>query len=133
MCLGYAHDMSDLAKGDEMRGVLHTGDIAKRDGDGYYYITGRMKRFVKIWGNRCNLDSLEQMVKSITLDCACVGVDDRITVFVIKEGLDEQIKDMLSERTGLNKRAFSVVTIENIPKNTSGKVQYQELQKRIEI
>ncbi len=133
VCLGYAHDMSDLAKGDEMRGVLHTGDIAKRDGDGYYYITGRMKRFVKIWGNRCNLDSLEQMVKSITLDCACVGVDDRITVFVIKEGLEEQIKDMLSERTGLNKRAFSVVTIENIPKNTSGKVQYQELQKRIEI
>jgi acyl-coenzyme A synthetase/AMP-(fatty) acid ligase len=116
-----------------MWGVLHTGDIAKRDGDGYYYITGRMKRFVKIWGNRCNLDSLEQMVKSITLDCACVGVDDRITVFVIKEGLEEQIKDMLSERTGLNKRAFSVVTIENIPKNTSGKVQYQELQKRIEI
>lgn len=129
VCLGYAQTKEDLSKGDEMCGRLYTGDVAKRDEDGFYYITGRMKRFVKIWGNRCNLDSLEQIVKEVTTDCACVGIDDHITVFVEKEGLEDQIKKLLSEKTGFNKRAFSVERIENIPKNTSGKIQYQELQK----
>ena len=46
--LGYAECRADLAKGDENHGVLHTGDVARRDADGYYYITGRMKRFVKV-------------------------------------------------------------------------------------
>lgn len=127
--LGYAECIADLAKGDENHGILHTGDIAHRDADGYYYITGRMKRFVKIWGNRCNLDATEQLVKSITTNCACAGVDDKITIFVTEEGLETQIKNYLSEKTGLNTRAFAVKVIDSIPKNNSGKILYSELQK----
>lgn len=127
--LGYAECRADLAKGDENQGVLYTGDVARRDADGFYYITGRLKRFVKIWGNRCNLDATEQLVKSITTNCACAGVDDKITVFVTESGLEEQIIKKLSEKTGLNSRAFDVKVINNIPKNDSGKVQYAELQK----
>lgn len=130
--LGYAECINDLAKGDENHGLLHTGDIARRDKDGYYYITGRMKRFVKIWGNRCNLDATEQLVKTITTNCACVGVDDKITVFVTEEGLETQIKNYLTEKTGLNVRAFSVKVIDSIPKNTSGKILYSELQKMLD-
>lgn len=130
--LGYAECINDLAKGDENHGILHTGDIARRDKDGYYYITGRMKRFVKIWGNRCNLDATEQLVKTITTNCACVGVDDKITVFVTEEGLETQIKNYLTEKTGLNVRAFSVKVIDSIPKNTSGKILYSELQKMLD-
>ena len=40
--MGYAESIADLAKGDENNGVLHTGDVARRDNDGYYYITGRL-------------------------------------------------------------------------------------------
>jgi acyl-coenzyme A synthetase/AMP-(fatty) acid ligase len=130
--LGYAENISDLAKGDENLGILSTGDVARRDTDGYYYITGRLKRFVKIWGNRCNLDATEQLVKSITTNCACAGVDDKITVFVTEAGLEESIKSLLSEKTGLNTRAFAVKVIDNIPKNDSGKVQYAELQKMLD-
>ena len=39
--LGYAFCIKDFSKGDENNGVLFTGDIAKRDSDGYYYIVGR--------------------------------------------------------------------------------------------
>jgi len=127
--LGYAECRADLANGDENNGVLYTGDVARRDSDGYYYITGRLKRFVKIWGNRCNLDAVEQIVKEVTTNCACVGVDDKITVFVTTEEVTDEIITLLVSRTGLNNRAFEVKVIDSIPKNDSGKVQYVELQK----
>ncbi len=130
--MGYAECREDLAKGDENHGVLHTGDIARRDEEGFYYITGRLKRFVKVWGNRCNLDATEQFVKAITTNCACAGVDDKITIFVTEEGWDGKIKSLLSEKMGLNVRAFAVKVINAIPKNDSGKIQYAELQKMLD-
>ena len=45
--LGYAEKGEDLAHGDERNGCLVTGDMAKRDEDGFYYIVGRKKRFLK--------------------------------------------------------------------------------------
>lgn len=129
--MGYAESINDLAKDDENHGILHTGDIARMDADGFYYITGRLKRFVKVWGNRCNLDATEQLLKGITTNCACVGVDDKITIFVTTEGLDGDIKTLLAEKMGLNTRAFEVRIISEIPKNSSGKVQYAELQKML--
>ena len=50
--LGYAHNRDDLNKGDENKGKLYTGDIASKDEDGYLYIKGRKKRFVKLYGKR---------------------------------------------------------------------------------
>jgi len=126
--LGYAECRADLAKGDENHGVLHTGDVARRDADGYYYITGRMKRFVKVWGNRCNLDATEQIVKSITTSCACVGVDDKITIFVTQAGLEDEIIKLLVSKTGFNNRAFEVRVIDTIPVKSSGKIDYQAMQ-----
>lgn len=131
VCMGYAECIRDLAKGDENHGVLHTGDVARFDSDGFFYITGRMKRFVKVWGNRCNLDATEQLVKAITTSCACVGVDDKITVFVTEIGLEDKIKTYLVDKTGLNIRAFEVKVIEEIPTLPSGKLDYQTMQKMI--
>ena len=129
--LGYAESAEDLMKGDENQGVLHTGDMARVDEDGFYYITGRKKRFVKVWGNRCNLDQVEQLVKPITTTCACAGIDDHITVFVTKEGLEKEIKDLLASKTGLNPIAFAVKVIEAIPVKDSGKIDYQMLQQML--
>lgn len=131
VCLGYAERREDLMKGDENHGELHTGDVARFDKDGFFYITGRMKRFVKVWGNRTNLDATEQLVKAITPNCACCGVDDLITVFVTEEGLEDTIKTLLVEKTGFNPRAFQVKRIDAIPVKTSGKVDYPQLQKML--
>lgn len=131
VCMGYAECIEDLAEGDENHGVLHTGDVARFDNDGYFYITGRMKRFVKVWGNRCNLDATEQLVKAITTSCACVGVDDKITIFITESGLEDKIKKYLIDKTGLNIRAFDVKVIDAIPTLSSGKLDYQTMQKMI--
>jgi acyl-CoA synthetase (AMP-forming)/AMP-acid ligase II len=127
VCMGYAECIEDLAKGDENCGVLHTGDVARRDADGYYYITGRMKRFVKVWGNRVNLDAIEQMIKPITPDCACIGIDDNITIFITNVTYSDIIKNFLAEKTKLNARAFTVKIISEIPHKVSGKVDYSKL------
>ena len=123
VCLGYAEKREDLLLGDENKGELHTGDIAHRDVDGFYYITGRKSRFVKVWGNRCNLDTVEQLVKTIVIDCACVGVDDKITIFVTKKGYEDKIQRLLIDRTRFNPSVFQIRIIKEIPKSLSGKIK----------
>lgn len=126
--MGYAECAEDLLRGDDNHGRLATGDIARRDEDGFYYITGRKKRFVKIWGNRCNLDQIEQLAKTITTSCACVGVDDQVTIFTTARGVEQDIKQLLTTKTGLNSRAFLVREIDAIPVSESGKLDYRAMQ-----
>jgi len=126
--LGYAEVKSDLEKGDENNGELHTGDIARRDEDGFYYITGRKKRFVKLYGNRINLDAVEQLLKSMDGgEYVCSGNDDNLIVYTTHPVKIESIIQFLSEKTGINGLAFSVKEIAEIPKNSSGKILYAEL------
>ena len=133
VALGYAECGEDLAKGDEFGGVLVTGDMAMRDEDGFYYITGRKKRFLKIFGNRVNLDETEQMIKAHFggLDCACAGRDDQMTIFITDAEFGKDVQDFLAQKTGLNSVAFVPKSIARIPKNEAGKTLYMELEKLI--
>jgi acyl-coenzyme A synthetase/AMP-(fatty) acid ligase len=130
VALGYACCHDDLIKEDEWKGVLHTGDVAKRDSDGYYYITGRKKRFIKLFGNRVNLDEVERLLKDQFegVDFACSGRDDNLKIYTDmgKEVLLE-ILDYLYEMTGINSRAVSIQRLDKIPKNEAGKTLYSEL------
>lgn len=133
--MGYAECAEDLLKGDENHGVLHTGDLARKDEDGFYYIIGRKKRFVKVWGNRCNLDAVEQMVRDmcnvlcVVCDVAVTGIDDKITVWITnqEEQLHQQIVKELSNKTKLHQSAFYVNWIHSIPKSEAGKTLYSQL------
>ena len=129
--LGYAECAEDLAKGDERHGRLVTGDMAKRDADGFYYVVGRKKRFLKIFGNRVNLDETERLIKDRFpgMDCACGGMDDKMKIFVTEVGKETEVRDFVAEKTHLNFTAFDVVPIDSIPKNASGKTLYSELPK----
>lgn len=130
--LGYAESGVDLIKADERNGILNTGDIAKRDLDGYYYITGRKKRFLKVYGNRVNLDELERLLKShFNTELAIGGYDDHIYIFMLKEDNNDSIKEYIEQITNLNRQAFHFKTITEIPHNESGKVLYNELNKLI--
>ena len=132
--LGYARGPEDLAKGDEWRGVLHTGDLARRDSEGYYYITGRKKRFLKMAGNRVNLDECEQMVRGMfpETDCACCGQDDQLKVFVtLERAQTDAVRRELAGLLHLPLSSILVLHIPRIPRNSSGKVLYPKLEEVI--
>ena len=129
--LGYAECWEDLAKGDERRGILETGDMAQFDEDGYYYIVGRKKRFLKVYGNRVNLDEIDRMVKAhfSNLDFTSAGEDDHMYLFVTDERLTDEVKAFVASKTGLNPAAFKSIAVSGIPKNDAGKPLYRELEK----
>lgn len=126
--LGYAESKKDLATGDERNGVLVTGDIAVRDIDGVYSIVGRKKRFVKIYGNRVNLDETERLLLDKGYTCACCGVDERMSIYTENHGKEEVIHKLISSFLNLNMTAFVVRYISNIPKNVAGKTLYEQLE-----
>lgn len=127
--LGYAQSRDDLQKGDENNGTLVTGDMAKCDKDGYHYIVGRKKRFIKIYGNRVNLDETERMVKTAYehLDCACCGEDDKMKIYITDETQKDNVKKFVADKTGIHFSAYDVIFIQKIPKNESGKTIYAKL------
>ena len=128
--LGYAKCVGDLAKGDERSGVLKTGDMAKFDEDGFYYIVGRKKRFLKIFGSRVNLDEAEQLLRLEfeDIDCACCGVDDKMYVFINKQEKTDDVLKFISSKMSLHHSAFRVLHVEKIPRNESGKILYPALE-----
>lgn len=129
--LGYAESWKDLKKGDERFGKLSTGDMAQRDDDGYYYIVGRKKRFLKMFGKRINLDEIDRLLKTKfdNIECACAGKDDNMYIFVTDEDIVEDARQFVAEKTHLNLSGIKSLFVPEIPKNNSGKIMYIELQK----
>jgi long-chain acyl-CoA synthetase len=126
--LGYAESREDLARGDELRGVLRTGDQARFDADGYAYITGRLKRFLKLFGKRFNLDDVESIVsRQFALPVACFGSDDLLQIAL--EGTDDpdQARDTVCKLFDLPRTAVSVAAVSELPRTANGKLNYQAL------
>ena len=121
--LGYATCREDLLKGDENHGVMHTGDLARRDADGCYFIIGRLKRFLKIYGLRIGLDEVERMVKAeFKTDCYCKGDDERLLVLVTDPDLTDKLPRFIEEKTHLFHQRVEVLVVEEIQRNEAGKV-----------
>ena len=129
--MGYALNKEDLQKGDEFCGEYHTGDIAKRDADGFYFIIGRKGRFLKLFGLRVSLDETERILKTQyhNVDFCCTGDDKRMNIFVTDVGIKDEIIPFISGKTNLHNSAFRVYVIDEIPRNDYGKVKFAELEK----
>ncbi|CRK60887.1 Long-chain-fatty-acid--CoA ligase [Alloactinosynnema sp. L-07] len=125
--MGYAESAAELADGDQCGGVLATGDLGHLDDDGYLFITGRLKRIGKVFGNRVSLDDIEQIVGGTV---AAVAAGDKVVVFI--EGADRDTAKAaaktLAERLHLHVTGFDVRSVDALPLLPSGKIDYRSLE-----
>lgn len=125
--LGYAEGKADLTLGDENKGRLYTGDIALFDDHGFYFIVGRIKRFIKLFGNRVNLDELERLLLDRGVQSACTGKDNALVIYILKPEDINLVKDFLTQKLGIHFSVIDIRIIDEIPKNASGKTLYSKL------
>jgi acyl-coenzyme A synthetase/AMP-(fatty) acid ligase len=131
--MGYATASEDLARGDDSRGVLHTGDLGHLDQDGFLYITGRSKRIGKVFGVRVSLDEVEELVTGLGA-VAVIGANDRLSVF--HERGDEPDVLSMRKQLALNLKVPAQALVfrraDPLPVLPSGKPDYQRLQAHVE-
>lgn len=132
--MGYAEKAEDLALGDVLRGVLHTEDLGYFDGDGLFYVSGRLKRISKIYGLRVNLDEIEATL-SASVPVAVTGDDSVIAIFCAPHHSQEIEKRLsgLTETYQLHPLAFKCYEVAEFPRTSAGKYDYNRLKELVDV
>ena len=126
--MGYAMSKEELLNGDDFNGEYHTGDLARRDSEGCYFITGRMSRFLKLLSYRVSLDQCEKLIQEqFNIECACTGTDQRMEIYITDASKQNVVLNFISEKTNLFRTLFRIHVLDRIPRSASGKIAYTEL------
>lgn len=120
-------------------GLYHTGDVAMRDSDGYYWFVGRTDDVIKSSGYRIGPFEVESalMKHPAVVECAITGVPDDIRGQVVKativlapdyrdsdrEALAKEIQDFVKQATAPYKYPRIVEFVDELPKTISGKIR----------
>ncbi len=126
VALGYAYSREDIARGDEFGGSLLTGDQVRIDDEGFIFIVGRRKRFVKLQGVSVNLDHVENLLKEANLDCIVVGRENLIIVCHL-ENMAEEITAVVAENFAFHPTTFRLQEVDTLTMNSNGKPDYAAL------
>ena len=127
-------------------GWVYTGDLAYQDEDGYIYLAGRAKDFIKRGGEMIAPDEVEQVLMSHPLveDAAVIGVPDLewgeevralvvrkpITEANIEDELEVELIEYCRQKLAGFKRPRSVVFIDTLPRNVMGKILKRDLREQ---
>lgn len=137
---GY-HDNDALYRYVWRGGVYHTGDIARRDAEGYYWFHGRADDVIKTGGFRVGPYEVEDVLAAhpAVLECCVVGVPDAlrgqaIKAYVVLTGgyapsaaLQKELREYCNSRLAEYKWIRHVELVEELPKTISGKIRRVEL------
>ncbi len=123
--------------------IYHTGDVAWRDEDGYYWFVGRTDDVIKSSGYRIGPFEVESalMKHPAVVECAITGVPDEVrgqvikaTIVLAKEYKDKAGDDLVKEIQNHVKRTTApykyprvVEFVDELPKTISGKIKRTEL------
>jgi len=120
---------ADLARCDDWNGRLPTGDIAYRDAEGCYYIAGRLKRFVKLFGNRVSLDEVEALLHAEFngVEFICFGEDDGLRIAYVGDIVESELIAFASRQLSIHRSAIKCIFLPEIPRLSNGKVNYNAL------
>ena len=127
--IGYVNCPKDLMKKRSNNYLLKTGDLGYFDKDNFFYITGRKKRIVKIYGHRISLDQLQSFLLSKKINNACISKNNLLYIFVNSSNFkSEKILKLINLFIDINISKFiKFIKIKSLPITTSGKMQYQKL------
>jgi acyl-CoA synthetase (AMP-forming)/AMP-acid ligase II len=126
--MGYATAPADLTRGDDLGGVLHTGDVAVKGDDGLYRIVGRRSRILKIYGLRVNVEEIERRLAEMGHSAFCFGEDDKLKVLIEGEGDAVAIRQQIVALFSLPPRGIEVRSGGVVARAASGKVAAAALQ-----
>jgi len=127
--LGYATEPEDFALGDSQSGTLATGDIGYFDCDNFFFITGRAKRFIKLFGLRLSLDAIDDWFALSSIPAVATGNDDRLLI-CIEDGSscsESEVVDKVSSVFKLNKNFVKTKKLASIPRKNGGKIDFKRL------
>ena len=129
-------------------GVYHTGDLAWRDEDGYYWFVGRTDDVIKSSGYRIGPFEVESalMTHPSVVECAVTGVPDPFRGYVVKativlkqewkdkagDGLVKELQEHVKKETAPYKYPRIVEFVEELPKTISGKIRRVEIRQQDE-
>ena len=119
--LGYADSVNDLKKGDENKGKLYTGDLAYKDNENFYYISGRKNRMSKIFGIRINLDDIEIKLKKNSYKVKCISDDKYLKILTSRKYDVQKIKKLIYDSYGINNNFIIISNERNLTNLTNFK------------
>ena len=127
-------------------GLYHTGDMAWRDEDGYYWFEGRIDDVIKSSGYRIGPFEVERalMTHPAVVECAITGVPDDIRGMVVKatvvlgkewkdkagDALVKELQQHVKRETAPYKYPRIVEFVDELPKTISGKIRRVEIRKK---
>ena len=138
---GYWNKPAETA--EAMRGGwFHTGDMGRRDEEGFIYIVGRKVEMIISSGENIYPAEVERVIQALpeVREAAAVGMPDRkkgevVAVFVmLKEGAELTEAALLAALQGKIapfKIPKKVVFVEDFPRNTTGKILKKELKEKL--
>jgi long-chain acyl-CoA synthetase len=120
-------------------GWFHTGDIAKLDADGYFFIVDRKKDLIIRGGYNVYPRELEEVLYEhpAVLECAVIGIPDEqlgeevAAVVALKPGQQatpEELRDHLKRQVAAYKYPRKVWLVDELPKTATGKIMKREIQ-----
>ena len=140
LSVGYYGD-EEKTKESWHDGYYHTGDVAWKDEDGYFWYVGRVDDVIKSSGYRIGPSEIESVIMELpyVLECGVSAAPDEVRGQVVKasivlvagtEGTDElkkEIQEYVKKHTAPYKYPRIVEFRESLPKTVSGKIQRNKL------
>src|SRR5580698_8517900 len=135
---GYYKDPEGTAAVVDSEGWLHTGDLARQDEDGYFFVVGRSKELIIKGGVNIAPRQIDEVLEShpAVLEAAAVGVPDRyfgedaVAFVVLRTEPTADERELLAfceTRLGHFKTPSRIHFLKELPKGPSGKVQRLKL------
>jgi acyl-CoA synthetase (AMP-forming)/AMP-acid ligase II len=139
MMKGYWHQ--EAATQDAIRsGWVYTGDLGYQDEDGYIYLAGRARDFIKRGGEMISPEEVEQVLLSHpdVEEAAVIGLPDlewgeevcAVIVLRSSQVTEQELIEYCHQRLASFKRPSSVIFTHELPRNIMGKVLKRDLRER---